>query len=178
MSSSSPSSSSSLSTLSQQWDQYTWSDDENDDNNTFLFNTDTFKQFWSDYLNIFLAIAIPSFILIGCMIGFMTYQRYKSRSILARSDQIIAIITAINKNDDYDNDDDDNKSVLTAQMVSDRTLSISIPSGDDINNDDVDNKSVVTATTMVSDRTLSISIPSGDDINNDTNDDELSLSSV
>jgi hypothetical protein len=129
---SSSSSSLSLSTMSQQWDQYTWSDDENDEYDTFLVNTDTLKQFWSDHLNIFLAIAIPSFILIGCMVGIMTYQRYKNRDILARSNSIISIIAAINKNDDYD--DDDNKSVVTAKMVSDRTLSI--PSGDDINNDD------------------------------------------
>ena len=109
------------------------------------------------------------------MVGIMTYQRYKNRNILARSNCVLSIISAINKNDDSDSDD--SKSVVTAKMVPDRTLSMSIPSGDDINNDDED-KSAVTATTMVSDRTLSISIPSGDDdINNDTSDDELSLSS-
>jgi hypothetical protein len=122
-------------------------------------------------LDVFLGIAIPSFIVIGCMVGILTYQRYKNRNILAGSNILLSIIRATNKNDD--SDDDDSKSAVAAKMVSDRTLSI--PSCDDSNNND-EHKS---ATTMVSDETLSVSIPSGkDEINNDTSDDKLSVSSV
>jgi hypothetical protein len=143
---------------SSQWDEYRWSDDDDDDNtNTYLFNTNTHKQFWSDHLYIILVIAIPSFILIGSLIGIMAYQRYKNREILAGSssaDRIIAIITSINRNDDEyddddDDDDDDSKSVLTATITITVSDTTSIPSGGD-----------------------------GGDINDDTNDGRLSSSSV
>jgi hypothetical protein len=117
---SSPSSSSS-SSPSSQWDQYIWSDDVN-----FSFTTYTHKQFWSDYLCIFLVIAIPSLILIGCVIGIMTYQRYKNIKILAKADRIISQITSINRNDDADDDDDDNKSGTTMVSTAKKILLLAI----------------------------------------------------
>ena len=87
-----------------------------------------------------MGVTVPLFIVIGCKVGIMTYQWYKNRNILARSNIVLSIIRATNKNDD--SNDDDSKSAVTATtMVSDKTLSISIPSGkDDINNDTSDDE--------------------------------------
>ena len=71
-----------------------------------------------------MGIAIPSFIVIGCIVGIMTYQRYKIG--IYYQDQIATLQYNKCYKQNDDSDSDDSKSTVTAtNMVSDRTLSIS-----------------------------------------------------